>query len=355
MVPPLSRPLPLPPELCERSRNVGEEEDEAHELRLVDGVIPKISCTVGRWYSVDMDSVNKAMTFCVEVMMLDMLILLTLLCLLHPLQATLTEHGPEQCCSEGPHPQQLRSGNLKYCKPLHLNIDKVQWLKILWMSPTLCWLFFMASGKTRIQVFWNVTLYCWVSGSLHFEGLHWHHLQGCTVHEGHFGLLTLPNECTAIPPPLKNKVSQCHNGEVNNVFTLLIWVIPVCYSKYSDNKHSQTHHSIYLFSTLCHYTLRLCQCTTCFGLAEPSSGTCINVTDGCRINHYISAGLSHSSSPLNGFIVYEKQWTGKVSIILLYYFYTILYYVIKDLGFNIYTCTWWWLGRAETCSTLAQP
>jgi hypothetical protein len=29
--------------------------------------------------------------------------------------------------------------------------------------------------------------------------------------------------------------------------------------------------------------------------------------------------------------------------------------MIKDLGFNIYTCTWWWHGRAETCSILAQP
>jgi hypothetical protein len=59
MVPPLSLPLLLPLELCERSRNVGDEEEEAHELRLVDGVIPKISCTVGRWYSVGMDSVSK--------------------------------------------------------------------------------------------------------------------------------------------------------------------------------------------------------------------------------------------------------------------------------------------------------
>jgi hypothetical protein len=48
VVPPASLPLLLPPELCERSRNVGEEEEEAHELRLVDGVIPNISCTVGR-------------------------------------------------------------------------------------------------------------------------------------------------------------------------------------------------------------------------------------------------------------------------------------------------------------------
>lgn len=58
-VPPPNLPLLLPPELWERSRNVGEEEDEAHELRLVDGVIPKISCTVGRWYSLDTDSVNR--------------------------------------------------------------------------------------------------------------------------------------------------------------------------------------------------------------------------------------------------------------------------------------------------------
>jgi hypothetical protein len=37
---------------------------------------------------------------------------------------------------------------------------------------------------------------------------------------------------------------------------ILIWVIPLCYSKYSDNKHSQTHHGvyiyIYIFCTLCH-------------------------------------------------------------------------------------------------------
>jgi hypothetical protein len=51
----------------------------------------------------------------------------------------------------------------------------------------------------------------------------------------------------------------------------------------------------------------------------------------------------------------QKQWTGDVSLLLLCYFYAILCYLIKDLRFNIYTCTWWWLGQAETCSILAQP
>jgi hypothetical protein len=54
--------------------------------------------------------------------------------------------------------------------------------------------------------------------------------------------------------------------------TMLIWFIPVCYSKYSDNKHRQAT-VMYLFCTLRHYTLRLCQCTTCFGSAQPSLAT----------------------------------------------------------------------------------
>jgi hypothetical protein len=28
--------------------------------------------------------------------------------------------------------------------------------------------------------------------------------------------------------------------------TILIWVIPVCYFNASNDKHSQTHHSIYI-------------------------------------------------------------------------------------------------------------
>jgi hypothetical protein len=51
--------------------------------------------------------------------------------------------------------------------------------------------------------------------------------------------------------------------------TILIWVIPVCCSSYGNNKHSLTHHSIYLFCTLCYFTLRFSQYTTCFGSAEP--------------------------------------------------------------------------------------
>lgn len=42
------RDLPLPPELRDRSRNVGEEEEDAQELKLVEGVSPKTSWTVGR-------------------------------------------------------------------------------------------------------------------------------------------------------------------------------------------------------------------------------------------------------------------------------------------------------------------
>jgi hypothetical protein len=60
--------------------------------------------------------------------------------------------------------------------------------------------------------------------------------------------------------------------------------------------------------------------------------------DGCWINHYICLGLSYTSFPWNGFYS-QKQWTGEISLVRLYYFYAIFYYVIKDLGFNIYTCT----------------
>jgi hypothetical protein len=35
----------------------------------------------------------------------------------------------------------------------------------------------------------------------------------------------------------------------------------------------------------------------------------------------------------------QKQRTGEVSLMLLHYFYAILSYVIKDLSFNMYTCT----------------
>ena len=35
----------------------------------------------------------------------------------------------------------------------------------------------------KIQVFWDVTLFCWVSGSGCFEGLHFLHLQDPAVHE----------------------------------------------------------------------------------------------------------------------------------------------------------------------------
>jgi hypothetical protein len=59
--------------------------------------------------------------------------------------------------------------------------------------------------------------------------------------------------------------------------TIFTWVITVCYFSYSNNKHSLTHHCIYLFCALHHSTPRLCQYATCFGSAEPSSGTCINV------------------------------------------------------------------------------
>jgi hypothetical protein len=52
---------------------------------------------------------------------------------------------------------------------------------------------------------------------------------------------------------------------------------------------------------------------------------------------YKTIQTSYSSSPLNGFIVCEKQRTNEVSLMFLYYFYTILYYVIADLSFNIYT------------------
>ncbi|KAG8247409.1 hypothetical protein J6590_061200 [Homalodisca vitripennis] len=44
------RDLPLPPELSERSRNVGDEELEQDD-RLVEGVRPNISWTVGLLYS----------------------------------------------------------------------------------------------------------------------------------------------------------------------------------------------------------------------------------------------------------------------------------------------------------------
>jgi hypothetical protein len=40
--------------------------------------------------------------------------------------------------------------------------------------------------------------------------------------------------------------------------------------------NSQTRHSIYILHIMS-FTLRLCQYTTCFGSAKPSSGTCINV------------------------------------------------------------------------------
>jgi hypothetical protein len=58
---------------------------------------------------------------------------------------------------------------------------------------------------------------------------------------------------------------------------ILNWVIPVCYFYYIDNEHSLTHRSMYLFCTLHHFTPRLCQYTTCFGSAELTSGTSINV------------------------------------------------------------------------------
>lgn len=45
------RDLPLPPELRDLSRNVGDDELDAQLLKLVDGVNPNTSCTVGRWYS----------------------------------------------------------------------------------------------------------------------------------------------------------------------------------------------------------------------------------------------------------------------------------------------------------------
>jgi hypothetical protein len=64
-------------------------------------------------------------------------------------------------------------------------------------------------------------------------------------------------------PHITDSVITC----IDRSITVLIWVIPVCYSKYSDNKHNQTTS----------FTLRLCQYTTRFGSAEPSSGTHINV------------------------------------------------------------------------------
>jgi hypothetical protein len=77
--------------------------------------------------------------------------------------------------------------------------------------------------------------------------------------------------------------------------------------------------------------------------------------DGCWINHCISLGLSYTSFPRNGFTV-MKQWTSEISLMVLYYFYIILCCMIKDQGFNIYSCTRWWLSQAETCSSiLAQP
>jgi hypothetical protein len=47
--------------------------------------------------------------------------------------------------------------------------------------------------------------------------------------------------------------------------------------------------------------------------------------DGRWINHYISLGLSYTRFPWNGFYS-QKQWTGEVSLILLYYF--TLFYVM---------------------------
>jgi hypothetical protein len=60
--------------------------------------------------------------------------------------------------------------------------------------------------------------------------------------------------------------------------------------------------------------------------------------DGCWISHCISLGLSYTSFPRNGFTV-KKQRTGEVSLMLLYCFYGVLCNMIKDLSFNIYTCT----------------
>jgi hypothetical protein len=54
--------------------------------------------------------------------------------------------------------------------------------------------------------------------------------------------------CTGIILPLSSTAS-----------TVLTWVIPVCYFNYSNNKHSQTHRSVYLFCILHQFTLRLCQ------------------------------------------------------------------------------------------------
>jgi hypothetical protein len=81
--------------------------------------------------------------------------------------------------------------------------------------------------------------------------------------------------------------------------TILIQAIPVCYSKYSDNKHSQTHHSIYIciYIYILHNTsfiLRLCQYTTRFGSAETKH---VVYWHNLRTNHevckiYIYCGVS---------------------------------------------------------------
>jgi hypothetical protein len=63
----------------------------------------------------------------------------------------------------------------------------------------------------------------------------------------------------------------------SNVFSCAVLPTRFYVKGQSNNKHSVTHHSIYLFCTLHHFTPRLCQYATCFGSAGPSSSTCMNV------------------------------------------------------------------------------
>jgi hypothetical protein len=44
-------------------------------------------------------------------------------------------------------------------------------------------------------------------------------------------------------------------GTLASTDITLIWVIPVCYSKYNDNKHSQTRLGISIYIFFAHYVI----------------------------------------------------------------------------------------------------
>jgi hypothetical protein len=113
-----------------------------------------------------------------------------------------------------------------------------------------------------------------------------------------------------------------------NYLLILIWVIAVCYSKYSDNKHRHTSQFRAALIEKLDSTLPTSRkmVLTVKTKGEMSSETCSVIlqkkkrhVDGCWISHCISLGLSYTSFSWNGFTVKNTELVKFHE-----YFYTIL-------------------------------